>query len=232
MNQTTQKTTKSSSPWLTTTIVFGLILIFFILRTFIYDMYRIPSMAMLPTLWSGDFIIVDKRAYGWRNPLSSARWVGAGKPQRGDVIVFRYPENPSIQFVKRVVAIPGDKVFYDHENKILSINDKVLPQKSQGTFMGQGAHASMTGASIYDELQDGRTHPILVFPNSGNMPPEHPEYYKLTLGEDEYFVMGDNRDNSRDSRYWGTLSEGQLVGKVRWVLFNFNVGGRFFMTVD
>lgn len=186
--------------------LFPVILGVLVLRSFIVEPFRIPSGSMMPTLVAGDFILVNKFAYGLRLPVVHSKILSVDEPKKGDVIVFRYPENPSEDYIKRVVGVPGDHIIY--RDKILTINGKVQPQTLQGEYVGQGATASMTGASVRSEDLAGVKHRILV-----NYSPFDRDV-DFVVPKGQYFVFGDNRDNSRDSRYWGTVPEANLVGKA------------------
>jgi signal peptidase I len=137
-----------------------------------------------------------------------------GSPKTGDVVVFRYPEDPRVDYIKRVVGVPGDHVEY--RSKVLYINGHEVPQQLNGVYMGEGGGAGMTGASKRLENLGGVTHEILVAPNGINGD------FEYIVGNDEYFVMGDNRDNSRDSRYWGTVPDQNLVGKAFMIWMNWD----------
>lgn len=186
--------------------LFPVILAVLVLRSFIVEPFRIPSGSMMPTLVAGDFILVNKFAYGLRLPVIHTRILSVDEPKKGDVVVFRYPENPREDYIKRVVGVPGDHIVY--RNKVLTINGKVQEQALQGEYVGQGATASMTGASVRSEDLAGVHHRILV-----NYSPFDRDV-DFVVPEGQYFVFGDNRDNSRDSRYWGTVPEANLVGKA------------------
>ncbi|OOZ42027.1 signal peptidase I [Solemya pervernicosa gill symbiont] len=198
---------------------FPVIFVVLILRSFVAEPFRIPSGSMMPTLLVGDFILVNKFSYGLRLPVADTKVIELGSPKRGDVVVFRYPKNPSIDYIKRVVGIPGDKVGYF--NKQLYINGNPIKQKSKGVYIGDGAGAEMTGASLRDESLEGVEHEILVVPDSNGMEGE------IVVPKGQYFVMGDNRDRSNDSRYWGTVSDKHLVGKAFfiWMNWDWNGGG-------
>ncbi len=197
---------------------FPVILIVLILRSFIVEPFRIPSGSMMPTLYSGDFILVNKFAYGIRLPMFNNKIIDVGSPKRGDVMVFRYPQDPSIDYIKRVVGLPGDLIgYYD---KTLYINGKEVKQRPMGVFMGSGAGVSMTGAEQYIEQLDGVAHDILVRPDAPSL-----FQGEVVVPDGHYFVMGDNRDNSNDSRVWGFVPEKNLVGKAFMIWMSWNSTG-------
>jgi signal peptidase I len=197
---------------------FPILVIVLIIRSFIAEPFRIPSGSMMPTLLHGDFILVNKFAYGVRLPVSHTKIFGSGLPERGDVAVFRYPQNPSLDYIKRVVGLPGDVIEY--RNKKLFINQKRMPQTKVGHFIGQGRDAAMNGAEQKVENLQTIEHEVLL------------NQKRLSINgswrvpEGHYFVMGDNRDNSNDSRYWGTVPEENLVGKAFfiWLSLDFAAG--------
>ncbi len=193
---------------------FPVILAVLVIRSFIVEPFRIPSASMMPTLHIGDFILVNKFAYGLRLPVLNTKILSTGTPQRGDVIVFRYPDDTKIDFIKRVVGVPGDTVSY--HNRVVYINGVAQKQDYLGTYIGQGAEASMTGASVEMEHLGKVDHRILLLPN-GDM-----RDFQFTIPSGQYFVMGDNRDNSRDSRYWGTVPDSDLVGKAFLIWMNWD----------
>ncbi len=196
---------------------FPIILIVLLLRSFVVEPFRIPSGSMMPTLLVGDFILVNKFAYGLRLPVAHTKILELGEPQRGDAVVFRYPENPRVDYIKRVVGVPGDHVAYI--NKTLFINGEPARQQPRGTYLGDGANAAMNGAVIRHEDLVGVAHDILIVS-------ERPDRnFEFTVPEGEYFVMGDNRDNSRDSRFWGTVPEANLVGKAFMIWMNWDSNG-------
>ncbi len=194
---------------------FPVILIVFFLRSFLVEPFRIPSGSMMPTLLAGDFILVNKFAYGIRLPVINRKVVDIHEPQRGDVVVFRYPRDPSVDYIKRVVGLPGDHVAY--RDKVLYINNKPQGQVEQGTYTTGGAGLSMAGAMRLTESLDEVQHDILVrhdAPNRGSG--------QAVVPEGHYFVMGDNRDNSNDSRFWGPVPEENLVGKAFMIWMNWD----------
>ncbi len=191
--------------------LFPVVLIVLILRGFIAEPFRIPSGSMLPSLEVGDFILVNKFSYGIRLPAWNKKVIDLGTPQRGDVIVFRYPEDPSIDYIKRVVGVPGDKVAY--YNKVLYINDKRMEQGPESVYRPGYDHIVRKTENL-----DGIEHEILenkMFPARD---------FVITVPPDSYFVMGDNRDNSRDSRVWGFVPDENLVGHAMIVWLNWELG--------
>ena len=193
---------------------FPVILADLLLSYFLMELFRIPSGSMMPTLLVGDFILVNKFAYGIRLPVLNKKIVAIDEPERGDVVVFRYPKNPSVDYIKRVVGLPGDKVGY--YNKIVYINGEPSGQVPAGVYVGKGSGVSMSGASERREQLGGIQHDILVMPRTPGLEGEY------VVGDGEYFVMGDNRDNSNDSRYWGTVPEENLVGKAFRIWMNWD----------
>jgi signal peptidase I len=169
---------------------------------------------MMPTLLVGDFILVNKFAYGIRLPSINTKVLEIGDPQRGDIIVFRYPEDPRIDYIKRVVGVPGDKVSY--RNKVLYVNGERATINEKGRYIGIGGGSQMTGAFHLNEELLGINHDILIMPSRQIFD------FDFTVPEGEYFVMGDNRDNSRDSRYWGTVPDKNLIGKAFMIWMNWD----------
>lgn len=205
---------------------FPVILAVFFLRSFLVEPFKIPSGSMKPTLLVGDFILVNKYTYGIRLPVINKKVMGLGLPEQGDVIVFRYPPNPSLDYIKRVVGLPGDQIVY--RNKRLSINGKEVPVKQGEDFLETG----LTYLPRYTEQFGQRSHEILIDPRSSLdiRPIERFPYLEncqynsgsvsCTVPAAHYFVMGDNRDNSQDSRYWGFVPEENIVGKAFFIWFN------------
>ena len=186
---------------------------------FSFPRFRIPSGAMMPTLLVGDFIIVSRIAYGIPMPFTYRQLVSLNKPDRGDVVVFLHTEDPSTIYIKRVVGIPGDHIgYYD---KVLYINGRPAEQIPIGIYQGFGAGVSMSGAS--ERLEDLATaqHSILVMPDTPGVEGEY------VVQEGEYFVMGDNRDNSNDSRFWGAVPKENIIGKALriWMHWDSVLGG-------
>lgn len=208
--------------------LFPVIAIVFLLRSFLFEPFRIPSGSMLPTLHIGDFILVNKFDYGIRLPVTNTKILPVGSPQRGDVVVFRYPVDPSVDFIKRVVGVPGDKVEY--RNKVLYINGVEQKQANARDWVDD---STMVTLSERDETLGKVTHltavdprrPAWVHPGALIRKPSECSYsetgFVCTVPENSYFVMGDNRDNSEDSRYWGFVPDENLVGRAVFIWANF-----------
>ncbi|TVQ85385.1 MAG: signal peptidase I [Chromatiaceae bacterium] len=201
---------------------FPVILVVLLLRSFVVEPFRIPSGSMMPTLLVGDFILVNKYDYGLRLPVIHTLIWRRGEPARGDVVVFRFPQQESVDYIKRVVGVPGDQVYY--RNKTLYINGEPLPQFPLGVYEGDGEGFGQSGLMELTETIDDREHSILVNPRIGDFPPACRVLAggPVTVPEGHFFVVGDNRDNSNDSRCWGFVPERNLVGKafVIWMHWN------------
>jgi signal peptidase I len=193
---------------------FPVILAVLLLRSFLIEPFRIPSGSMMPTLLVGDFILVNKYAYGIRLPVLNSKVYPIGDPQRGDVVVFRFPKEPSVDYIKRVIGLPGDHVVY--KNKTLLINGEQVAQVPAGTYIGTGSGLSMSGADVRLEALGAVKHDILVAPGV------HSADADVVVPDGHYFVMGDNRDNSNDSRYWGFVPDENLVGKAFMIWMNWD----------
>ena len=193
---------------------FPILLIVLILRSFIAEPFRIPSGSMMPTLLIGDFILVNKFTYGIRLPVLYTKLIDINEPERGDVVVFRFPKNPEVDYIKRLVGIPGDRVAY-YDKKVY-INGKLARQVLLGQYHGVGQGENMSGASHITENLAGKEHDILII----NGQPTVEGVFVVPKGH--YFMMGDNRDNSNDSRYWGFVPEQNLVGKAFFIWMNWD----------
>ena len=186
-----------------------------ILRSFIAEPFRIPSSSMMPTLLIGDFILVNKFTYGIRLPVTNRKVIALGEPERGDVVVFRPPHHPDQDWIKRVVGLPGDVVSY--RDNTVYVNGEPFGYGAPESYVGVGRGSDMTGAGLIEERMPGRSHHVLETHRPGMFDPGEGEW---RVPEGEYFVMGDNRDRSDDSRFWGTLPESQLRGKAFLVWMN------------
>ncbi len=186
---------------------FPVLIIVFVLRSFLYEPFRIPSGSLEPTLLINDFILVNKYDYGARLPVVHKKVFGSGKPQRGDVIVFRWPPDPSIDFIKRVIGVPGDKIKYI--NKELYVNDQKIPQNFLQTTTVDDENGEAWQATEKEENLLGIKHKIYLDNEklSGNE-------LDIMVPDGMYFVMGDNRDNSADSRFWGFVPDENILGKA------------------
>ena len=190
---------------------FPIFFIVLVLRSFLVEPFRIPSASMVPTLLEGDFILVNKFAFGIRLPVLNVKVVDLGKPQRGDVIVFRPPHARETPYIKRVIAVGGDHVTY--RGKQLYVNGQAIPVKEYGTFVGRGASSKESGATLLGEDLFGVVHDVLHKP-SATTPYQVDD---LVVPEGHYFMMGDNRDNSLDSRVWKTVPDRDLIGKAFFI---------------
>ncbi len=193
---------------------FPIFLIVLVLRSFIFEPFRIPSGSMMPTLLIGDFILVNKYDYGLRLPVTHNKFIENNLPQRGDVVVFRYPENPKIPYIKRIIGLPGDKITY--YNKTLYINDIIVEQSTGGSYPAFGAGLTMLGSLLVSEDLGTIRHEILIDPDRDSF-----EFVTI-VPDSHYFVLGDNRDNSKDSRYWGFVPEENLVGRAFMIWMNWD----------
>ena len=212
---------------------FPVILIVFLLRSFLVEPFKIPSGSMIPTLLIGDFILVNKYAYGIRIPVVNRKVVEIGRPHRGDVMVFRYPVDPSLDYIKRVVGVPGDRIEY--RGRRLYINGAAVPMRRVDDYLSK---ERMQFSRRYVETLGGE-HEILLeddappmggpgraFPFAGNCN-YNTGGLSCTVPPGHYFMMGDNRDNSSDSRVWGFVPDENIVGKAFFIWLNLNELGRF-----
>jgi signal peptidase I len=212
---------------------FPVIALVFFLRSFLYEPFKIPSSSMVPTLLVGDLILVNKFTYGIRLPIINKKIIELNNPERGDVMVFKYPKDPALDYIKRVVGVPGDKIVY--KNKRLSVNGKEISYESLPDYLDE-EHLSYS--KQYLENLNGITHKILndermpsyvsnpdPFPNR-DLCTYNSEGFACTVPSGHYFMMGDNRDNSLDSRYWGFVPDENIVGKAFFVWMNLGNLGR------
>jgi signal peptidase I len=186
---------------------FPVLLLVFLLRSFLFEPFRIPSGSLEPTLLVGDFILVNKYHYGLRIPVTHQKILNFNEPQRGDIIVFRYPPDPSLDYIKRVIGIPGDHISY--VDKVLYVNGKKIPQQLETTTTNHDETG--TTWDVDKKLEDllGVKHSIYVIPSKNAE-----DFRDLVVPPGKYFAMGDNRDDSADSRYWGFVPEENIIGKA------------------
>ena len=203
--------------------LFPVLLLVLVFRGFIFEPFRVPSNSMMPTLLTGDFILVNKFDYGFRLPITNTKLVEFSKPNRGDVIVFRYPnyeKNPGysgVDFIKRIVAGPGDVISY--KNDQLSINGKSVNIKKIGPYTAVDSGKPMNNYQLVQELLDSMPHEMLLNPNE-----QSKEIPEITIPDGHYFVMGDNRSHSSDSRFWGFVPEDYIIGRAIgiWMHWDWN----------
>ncbi|NNM58223.1 MAG: signal peptidase I [Legionellales bacterium] len=194
--------------------LFPVLFIVLVIRSFIVQPFRVPTGSLEPTVMPGDFIAVNQFAYGLRLPVLNTKIIPIGEPKRGDIVVFRWPVDPRIDFVKRVVGLPGDHVVY--RDKVLYINEKEATQ----TLVGQNVDVEPTGnisVQEYEEDLNGVKHDIFINPNGGEM-----QDVDVIVPAGHYFMMGDNRDSSADSREWGFVPEENLIGKGFFIWMSWN----------
>ncbi len=214
--------------------LFPVILIVFLLRSFLFEPFKIPSGSMVPTLLVGDLILVNKFHYGVRLPVINKKIIDNHPVARGDVMVFRYPVDPRLDYIKRVVGLPGDEIAYLGQR--LTVNGVLVPTVSLGEHYDED---SMSYSPMYTETFGEQEHKIRVdlrrsayygpephtFPNAANCR-YSPEGVVCKVPPGHYFMMGDNRDNSQDSRYWGFVPDENIVGRAFFVWMNFGNLGR------
>ena len=212
---------------------FPVILLVFMLRSFLFEPFRIPSGSMIPTLEIGDLIMVNKYEYGIRLPVINKKVIEVGQPKRGDVMVFRYPLNPSQDYIKRVVGLPGDRVEYI--NKRLTINGQPVPLERLDPYYDPDR---MQYYAHFRESLGAVDHRIIVSEQvppglGGGFPNTHPDACQYSgsgvvcqVPPGHYFMMGDNRDNSEDSRFWGFVPDENIVGRAFFIWMNFGNIGR------
>lgn len=208
--------------------LFPVILVVFLLRSFLFEPFKIPSGSMVPTLRIGDLILVNKYHYGLRLPVLNTKITQGNPVKRGDVVVFRYPPKPSVDYIKRVVGVPGDEVAY--LNKRLTINGQKVPTTVAPDFLDEDVMAYFRQ---FEESVEGKRHKVLnddgrpaFIPGVEDFPFRNNCRYSVEgvtckVPPGHYFMMGDNRDNSLDSRYWGFVPDGNIVGRAFFVWMNF-----------
>lgn len=222
---------------------FPVILIVFFLRSFLVEPFKIPSGSMIPTLLVGDFILVNKYTYGIRLPVINLKVMDVNEPRRGEVMVFRYPENPSMDYIKRIVGVPGDTVMY--RNKQLIINNVPVKMQADGeyTYVESGlnyVYSRRFGESLGEhnyeilinpDVPDIQLAGVRSFPHRENCTYDD-DWFTCKVPAGNYFTMGDNRDSSSDSRYWGFVPERNIVGKAFMIWWNFNDLKRIGLSIE
>lgn len=214
--------------------LFPVICIVFLLRSFLFEPFKIPSGSMIPTLLVGDLILVNKFHYGVRLPVINKKIIDNNPVQRGDVMVFRYPVDPRQDYIKRVVGLPGDRIEYSAQR--LSINGQPVALEPRGEYYEEDR---LRYEPMFEEKLGAVAHRILVNPQApsyfGGLPKNFPfsqncrysaEGMQCTVPAGHYFMMGDNRDNSQDSRFWGFVPDENIVGRAFFVWMNFGNLGR------
>ncbi len=199
---------------------FPVLFVVFLIRAFLFEPFQIPSGSMIPTLRVGDFVLVNKFQWGLRLPLIHTPITRGSPVEAGDVMVFRYPKNPRIDYIKRVIGLPGDTI--EVKGNDLYINHKLVPQKYIGTFdyrpEGQGAEGMVIPAKEYAQELGGHTFHIIEF----DTPEAQMNFGPFKVPPHAYFMMGDDRDNSNDSRFWGMVPQRNIVGKAMFVWFSWD----------
>lgn len=228
---------------------FPIIFIVFVVRTFIAEPFQIPSSSMRPGLVVGDFILVNKFSYGIRVPIANNVLIPVGEVKRGDVVVFNYPEDPQVNYIKRAVGLPGDVVEY--RNKNLIINGKMVSDQASGVYQYSDVTRQYGVVNIqaeqYQETLDQANYSVLKMSGQPAFLPQgvrtdfpyrnqceyadDGSWFRCTVPEGHYFMMGDNRDNSEDSRYWGFVNDKLIVGKAFLIWMNFQDFGRIGTTI-
>jgi len=200
--------------------LFPVLLVVLVFRSFLFEPFKIPSGSMIPTLLVGDFIVVNKFSYGVRLPVINKKIFGKGAPQRGDVVVFRYPKDPGVNFIKRAVGLPGDTITY--RDKQLYINGEEVEKQNEGNFKSSDIKCSTPArdAALFTENLGEVEHNLLLHTSR---PSRNGQW---VVPEGHYFMMGDNRDRSNDSRMWGFVPEENLLGRAVgiWLNFDFEKG--------
>ena len=200
--------------------LFPVLLIVLLFRSFLFEPFKIPSGSMIPTLLVGDFIVVNKFSYGIRLPVLNRKIISINEPKRGEVVVFRYPQDPSVNFIKRAVGLPGDTITY--RDKQLFVNGEKVQETSIGRFESSAIKCTTPAidASLFDEQLGDVEHNILLHDRSRS------RNGQWVVPQGHYFMMGDNRDRSNDSREWGYVPEENLLGRAIgiWLNFDFEKG--------
>lgn len=192
---------------------FPVLVLVLVIRSFVVQNYEVPSGSLEPTIQPTEFLLVNQFSYGLRLPVSGTKILPIGEPKRGDIVVFKWPVNPQVDFIKRVVGLPGDTISY--QNKTLFINGQEMKQVELKPAFDKENGMLVAQTEMYREDFDGHVHLIYRTPGKKDF-----SFQGLKVPKGEYFVMGDNRDNSEDSRYWGFVPENALEGKAEYILFS------------
>lgn len=196
--------------------LFPVLLIVWLVRSFLVQLYRVPTGSLEPTVMPGDWVLVNQFKYGLHLPITNTEILPINKPKRGDIVLFYYPPNPQIIYIKRMIGLPGDHIEY--KNKILYVNGKKAPQTFLKKTIDYGSGPGQERfVNLYRENLLGKRHDIYVQPVGGETGD-----YDLTVPPNQYFVMGDNRDNSSDSRDWGFVPAANLIGKGEYIVFSWD----------
>jgi signal peptidase I len=209
--------------------MFPVLCVVFLLRSFLFEPFKVPTGSMIPTIWIGDMLVVNKFQYGIRLPILNTKIFDIADPKRGDIMVFRFPPNPAQNYIKRIIGLPGDDISY--VNKVLSINGQTLSKTPQQDYMDID---TMALSKQFEEIINDKKHQLLNEENRptyvsgvGDFPNRTQCQYTIEgvrckVPAGHYFMMGDNRDNSLDSRYWGFVPEANIVGKASFIWMNFS----------
>ncbi|WXU00826.1 MAG: hypothetical protein Ctma_1559 [Catillopecten margaritatus gill symbiont] len=204
---------------------YPVLLLVFLLRGFVAEPFRIPSNSMMPTFLTYDFLLVDKLSYGIHLPVLNTELIDINDPERGDIVVFRYPNYEKrsaykgADFIKRVIAIPGDRIEYVGDK--LTINNKVIKNEDIGTYTGIEKGVEMTGYRHQREILGNNPHDVLLHPNKNS------KEVRAIVPKGHYLVMGDNRAHSSDSRFWGFVPEEYIIGRAFFIWAHGDIGGLF-----
>ncbi len=216
---------QSQEPWLIdiSRSFFPVFLAVVVIRSFLIEPFRIPSGSMMPTLLVGDFILVNKFAYGLRLPVTETKILSLGEPQRGDVIVFRWPGDHHTDYIKRVIGVPGDQIAY--HDKTIFLNGQPLVQTQVGTYQDSGTGSDQNGDLMNSERIGTVDHRMMINPNAPDFHPScvEMENKTITVPPGHYFAMGDNRDHSSDGRCWGFVPESHLRGRAMAIWMNWDM---------